>query len=104
MILKYIKILIVVMGLSICAVGWAGDETVSDDKPAQPKVKGLDLATDVVGDVGNKAVALLNGNLSVDMKIGKDPALKKDDYTYNAIGQRIPKATATKTGRACHNQ
>jgi len=96
--MKYIKILVVVISLAVCTMGWAEDET-----PTQPKVKGLDLATDVVGDVTNKAGALLRGDLVITMEPGTDPALKKDEYTYNALGQKVPKKTAIKTGRALHN-
>lgn len=101
--LKYIKISIVAMSLMVCAAGWAADETTTADKPAEPKVKGLDMVTDVVGDVGNKAIALVSGNLSVEMEPGKDKTINKNDYTYNALGQRVPKTTATKTGGALHN-
>jgi hypothetical protein len=97
--MKYAKIMIVVMSLAICAVGWAGDDTVSGDKPAE---KGVGLVEDVSG-VMNKATALLSGNLEMTMELNKNRP-SKDDYTYNALGQRVPKRTATKTGGALHNQ
>ena len=60
------------------------------------------MVTDVVGDVGNKAVALMSGNLEMTMELDKNRP-SKGDYTYNALGQRVPKASATKTGGALHN-
>ena len=108
MILRRVNIFVIVLSLAICAVGWAEEEATDTtaaaaEKPAEPKVKGLDMVTDVVGDVGNKAVALVSGNLSVEMEPGKDKTMNKNDYTYNALGQRVPKKTATKTGGALHN-
>ena len=97
--MKYAKIVIVVMSLAICTMGWAGDDTVSDDKPAG---RGVGLVEDVSG-VMNKATALLSGNLEMTMELNKN-RLSKDDYTYNALGQRVPKKTATKTGGALHSE
>jgi len=102
-ILRCVMISIVVLSLAVCGIGWSADETTTADKPAEPKVKGLDMITDVVGDVGNKAVALVSGNLSVEMEPASDKKINKSDYTYNALGQRVPKKTATKTGGALHN-
>ena len=99
MIMKCVKIVIVVMGLTVCTMGWAGDDTVSGDKSV---AKGVGLMEDVSG-VMNKATALLSGNLEMTMELNKNRS-SKEDYTYNALGQRVPKKTATKTGGALHNE
>ena len=70
----------------------------SDDKPQQEV--NLDMVSDTVGTVFNKANAILAGNLEVTMSKKVD---KRDDYTINAMGQRVPKATAINTGGALHN-
>jgi hypothetical protein len=71
----------------------------ADDKQPQQEVK-LDMVSDTVGQVFNKANAILSGNLEVTMSKKVD---KRDDYTINAMGQRVPKATAVNTGGALHN-
>lgn len=67
--------------------------------PEEGKAKGLDLVTDAAGALVTKAQALLSGNLEVKMDVDKDRAAKKDDYTLDATGQKVPKATVTKSGR-----
>jgi hypothetical protein len=68
------------------------------DKPEQ-EVK-LDMVSDTVGQVFDKANAILSGNLEVTMSPKVD---KRDDYTINAMGQRVPTKTAIKSGGALHN-
>lgn len=102
MVQKFAKILVVVMSLAVCSIGWAEETTdaVVAAEPAQTK-EGVGPIEDVQG-VMNKAVALMSGNLEMTMELNKNKP-SKDDYTYNAMGQRVPKATATKTGGALHN-
>lgn len=92
--MKSILLGLLIMLVSVSA--YAGDK--QQDKPQQ-EVK-LDMVSDTVGQVFNKANAILSGDLEVTMskKVGK-----RDDYTINAMGQRVPKATAVNTGGALHN-
>ena len=69
-----------------------------DEKPQQD-VK-LDMVSDTVASVFNKANALLAGNLEITMS---NKVEKRDDYTINAMGQRVPKSTAIKAGGSLHN-
>lgn len=96
------KISIVMLSLVVCAVGWAEDATqATAEKPEQKKVDVAGPIEDVSG-VMNKATALLSGNLEMTMELNKNKP-SKEDYTYNSLGQRVPKSTATKTGGALHN-
>jgi len=69
-----------------------------DDRPQQD-VK-LDMVSDTVAAVFNKANALLAGDLEITMSSKVE---KRDDYTINAMGQRVPKSTAIKAGGSLHN-
>jgi len=106
--LKCIGLLIVAISLTVCTAGWAGEEATdtpaATEKSAQAKVTGISTATDAVTSVVDKADALLTGNLSITMEPDKDKSLTKNDYTYNALGQRVPKTTASNTGGALHNE
>lgn len=70
----------------------------------EKKAKGLDMISDTVTAAANKASAILTLNLEVTMDEDKDKYKYKDNYTVNAIGQRVPRATSTKTGDALHNE
>ena len=72
----------------------------ADDKQQQQQEVRLDMVSDTVGQVFSKANAILSGNLEVTMSKKVD---KRDEYTINAMGQRVPKATAINTGGALHN-
>lgn len=93
---------LVMMLISVSA--YADDKEQQDpnqkqqDKPQQ-EVK-LDMVSDTVGQVFDKANAILSGNLEVTMSPKVD---KRDDYTINAMGQRVPTKTAIKSGGALHN-
>lgn len=69
-------------------------------KTKQPEAKNLDLVSDVVADAFAKTNALLTGNLEITMDRKTD---KRDDYTINALGQRVPKSTAIRSGSSLHN-
>lgn len=79
--------------LAMCAVSCADD--------GETKAKGLDLVSDTVASVFNKTSALLSGNLEVTMSPEK--ADTADQYTTNAIGQKVPKSTAIKSAGSLHN-
>lgn len=107
--MKCFKILVVVVGLAMCSLGWAEEEaadatptTATAEKPAQKNTEGVGPIEDVQG-VMNKAAALLSGDLEMKMELNKNRA-PKDEYTYNALGQRVPKKTAIKTGSALHSE
>jgi hypothetical protein len=78
---------------------------VADGKPdnskPQPKAQGLDMVSDTVSGVFNKANALLAGDLEITMP--KDERAAKEDFTINAMGQKVPTRTAIKSGSALHN-
>lgn len=107
MIPECIKISILVTSLAIYAPVWAEEAmpeaadaaTAAADKPAG---KGVGPIEDVSG-VLNKATALLSGNLEMEMELNKNKT-SDEDYTYNAIGQRVPKATAVKSGGGLHSE
>ena len=67
----------------------------------KPKAQGLDMVSDTVTTVFNKANALLEGKLDITMS--KDEPRNEDAFTRNAIGQKVPKATAVKSAGALHN-
>jgi hypothetical protein len=78
----------------------------AEDKSAQQqsdKAQGVvnwDMVSDTVSTTFDKANAILAGNLEVTMPKKVE---KKDDYTINAMGQRVPKATAVKAAGSLHN-
>ena len=78
--------------IGLCVQAYAADE--------KQDAKGLDMVSDTVSTVFNKANALLSGNLEVTMS--KDKADTSGQYTTNAIGQRVPKATAVKSAGSLH--
>jgi len=71
-----------------------------DDKQ---DAKGLDMVSDTVAAVFNKANALLSGNLEVTMSKEEDRARSAQEYTTNALGQKVPKSSAIKAGGVLHN-
>lgn len=71
------------------------------EQQKQQDAKGLDMVSDTVASVFNKANALMSGNLEVTMS--KDKESTEDKYERNAIGQRVPKSTAVKSAGSLHN-
>lgn len=65
--------------------------------------KGLDMVSDTVTSVFNKANALLSGTLEVTMSKEEDKAVRAQEYTTNAIGQKVPRSSSIKSGGALHN-
>jgi hypothetical protein len=95
--MKIALLWLAMMLMSISA--YADDKQQQQQDKPQQEVK-LDMVSDTVGQVFNKANAILSGNLEVTMSKKVD---KRDDYTINAMGQRVPKKTAIKSGGALHN-
>ena len=62
----------------------------------EKKPQGLDLVTDAVAAAVTKANALLSGNLEFTMEQDRDKYKNRDNYTENAIGERVPKSTGVK--------
>lgn len=91
------------LALAIFALIGAGS-CAADDRPgdAKPKAQGLDMVSDTVAGVFNKANALLSGDLEITMSKDKDIEAVKRDFTINAMGQRVPTRTAIKSGSALH--
>lgn len=80
-----------------CAAAFAGD-----DKP-EPKAQSLDMVSDTVAGCFKKANALLAGELEITMNKDGDKKAAKEDFTINAMGQKVPTRTAIKSGSALHN-
>ena len=88
-------IILSTLGAAIC---------LADDKPAaEPKAQSLDMVSDTVAGVFNKANALLAGDLEITMSKDKDREAATKDFTINAMGQKVPTRTAIKSGSALHN-
>ncbi len=88
---KYIDFIKVLAIISVSTV-ISGTLYAADEK----KVQGVDLVTDTAAAVVTKAFAILSGDLEVTMKPEEDKAKKKENYTENALGEMVPKATVTK--------
>ena len=90
----YWSIVMVVFIVGISSIVWAEEK----------QAKGLEVVSETVSAAANKVGALLTLNLEVTMAEDKDKYKYKDNYTINAIGEKVPKATSTKTGDALHNE
>jgi hypothetical protein len=73
----------------------------ADEEQDKPKAQGWDMVSDTVAQTFNKANALLTGNLDLKMALNK-PA-SGDEFTRNAIGQKVPKGTAVKSAGSLHS-
>ncbi len=67
----------------------------------EDKVKGLDIVSDTVSTAFDKVNALLAGKLEITM--APDAPDNKDQFTTDATGRRVPKATAVKSAGSLHN-
>ncbi len=83
--------------LLLSVLAYAGG---NQPKEKPPNEVNFDMVSDTVGQLFGKANAIVSGNIDITMSPRVD---KKDDYTINAMGQRVPKATAINTGGALHN-
>lgn len=81
--------------------GGCGELCAEDEGSKEPK--GLDVVSDVAVTLIKKTNAFFQGNLEITMPPDVDSNKNKDNYSSNAIGQRVPKATNTKNPAAVHN-
>ena len=65
------------------------------------EAKGLDMVSDTVVTAFSKANALLAGNLEITMSLEKPDT--EQQFTVNAIGKKVPRFTAVKSGSSLHN-
>ena len=99
------RVAIVFIILLLCGTAiYAADDKAGSNKPAaEPKAQSLDMVSDTVEGVFNKANALLAGDLEITMSKDKDREAAAKDFTINAMGQKVPTRTAIKSGSALHN-
>lgn len=64
--------------------------------------KGVDLVTDAAAAAVTKAKALLSMDLEITMAPDNEKYKNKNNYTINAIGEKTPKSTMKKTGKALY--
>lgn len=67
---------------------------------AKEEVK-LDMVTDTVNKTAEKVNAFLTGNL--DFQVDTRQRSNPNEYTRDAIGRKVPKATAAKSAQSMHN-
>ena len=82
----------------IAAIVWMA-AAVCAEEANETKAKGLDAITDAAGAVVTKAGALLTGKLEVTMPTDKDRYADKNNYSVNAMGEKVPKSTLLKSGK-----
>lgn len=82
---------VIVLALGACVSAYAADDQ---------EIK-YDYVTETVSGVVNKAAAILTGQAEITVSPDNDG--KPGDFTRDAIGRRVPKSTAVKSGQALHN-
>ena len=87
--------MLVLMAAGLCLQAFA------DEERDKPKAQGWDMVSDTVATTFNKANALVSGNLELKMSLDKPGT--GQEFTRNAIGQKVPKNTATKSAGSLHN-
>ncbi|MBU0604839.1 MAG: hypothetical protein KKH77_00970 [Candidatus Omnitrophica bacterium] len=83
----------VVLIVEACVLSYAEE--------AEQKAQGLDMVSDTVATAFNKATALLSGKLEITMSLDKPNT--EEQFTTNAIGQKVPKSTAIRSAGSLHN-
>ena len=68
----------------------------ADEAKEKPKVEGVQVVTDAAVALVQKSKALLFLDLEIDMSAKKP--VPKNQYTFNALGQRVPRSTVLKRG------
>lgn len=63
------------------------------EEGAAKETKGLDIVSDVAISIIKKTNAFFQGNLDITMEQDADKYKKKNKYSRNAIGQKIPAST-----------
>jgi len=93
--------------IMIMAVWARADEPKPQDQgsPDQKSCPGKNGTNyDMVSDTAAAALRKANAALSWNLDFKMTPKVeKKSDYTTNAMGLRVPKSTAVRTGGALHN-
>ncbi len=80
----------------------AAQQNQSADPGKVKGAKGVDLVTDAAAAVVTKAKALLSLDLEITMSPDTEKYKNKNGCTVNAIGERVPRSTITKTSRALY--
>jgi len=80
----------------IMAAGICGMASAADDQEVR-----YDYVTDTVSGVVNKAASILTGQTAITVAPDNDGS--PDDFTRDALGRRVPRSTAVKSGRSLHN-
>lgn len=93
--MKTLSILVFLISLA------AARPVYCDEKEA---VIGTGTVTDAATALVDKTGALLSGNLDVEVAVKNDPHRYDYEYTTDAIGRRVPKKTAVKSGGALHSE
>lgn len=91
--IKY-KVLVAYMLIAGTAVSAYAEER-------KEAAKGLDMVSDTVTTAFNKVNALLAGKLDITMSPEKPNT--EEQFTTNAIGQKVPKSTAIKSAGSLHS-
>lgn len=89
---KVMAVFVLVVGIVLARAAHAEEK--------KQDVKGLDIVSDTAVAILKKADAFLNGQLEITMSKEGDKSKIEKDYTTNVLGQKVPKATAVKSGRA----
>ncbi|MBN2453256.1 MAG: hypothetical protein JXB40_03225 [Candidatus Omnitrophica bacterium] len=84
--------------IAACSLVYADDD---NKPPCNGREVKFDMVTDTVKTTLNKAAALLVLDLDITMPPRKHG--DREDFTTNAIGQRVPKFTAVKSAGSLHN-
>lgn len=87
--------------IAILVVLIVGASVLSYAEEAEQKAQGLDMVSDTVATAFNKATALLSGKLEITMSLDKPNT--EEQFTINAIGQKVPKSTAIRSAGSLHN-
>lgn len=86
--MRYPVIVISALIIGICVLAYADEGN---------KAKGLEMVSEMATTAVDKVNALLTGNLEITMSGGSDT--NKNEYTTNAIGQRVPVSTRSYNGK-----
>lgn len=82
--------------IASCALILAASVYVNAEDAKPKEIKGLDVVSDTAVTVINKTNAFFQGNLEITMSKATDKNKNKNNYSVNAIGQKVPKSTDAK--------
>jgi type II secretory pathway pseudopilin PulG len=98
---KITILIMLIIGTTVLP-SYAEEKAQKDQKDQkEQKAQGLDMVSDTVAAVFGKANALLAGDLEVTMD--KDKTNTEEQFTRNALGQKVPKSTAVGSAGSLHN-